>query len=165
MTMIMINRGGVNAMNRPVLFRQVGFTLIELVIVVLIVSVLALFAIPGYQNSVREGRRGDAKSDLVELSQAMERCYTTNSTYAPAAGCPGVSTAPGTIAAAASTSPQTGTPINYNISFPAGTNTKLAYILQAVPVNDQLKDYCGTLTIDNTGAKTPVNGTNGTNCW
>jgi prepilin-type N-terminal cleavage/methylation domain-containing protein len=66
------NRRGWNAMKRAV-SGQGGFTLIEMMIVVAIVAVLALIAYPSYQNAVREGRRGDAKSDLIELSQMMER--------------------------------------------------------------------------------------------
>ena len=116
-----INRDGMKAMKRPAMFRQDGFTLIELAIVVMIVAILALIAYPSYQKSVREGRRGDAKSDLVMISQAMERCFTTNSTYAPVAGCTGVTTGPGLIAANFAHSPLTGTPINYNIAFTVNT--------------------------------------------
>jgi type IV pilus assembly protein PilE len=144
---------------------QGGFTLIEMMIVVAIVAVLALIAYPSYQNAVREGRRGDAKSDLIELSQMMERCFTVNNSYAPLAGCPGVSSGANTILPAVATSPQTGTPINYNISFLPGSNTQLQYTLRAVPVpgSDQAKDTCGTLQIDNAGGRTYTGA--GINCW
>jgi len=40
--------------------------------------VLTLIAYPSYQTAVRKGRRGDAKSDLVQIGQALERCFTSN---------------------------------------------------------------------------------------
>jgi prepilin-type N-terminal cleavage/methylation domain-containing protein len=40
---------------------QNGFTLIEVMIVVVIVAILAAIAIPSYQDSIRKTRRADAK--------------------------------------------------------------------------------------------------------
>ena len=57
-----------------------GFTLIELMIVVAVIAVLAAIAYPSYQDSVRKGRRGEAKSELVTLAQARERCFTEKGT-------------------------------------------------------------------------------------
>ena len=42
-----------------------GFTLIEVMIVVVIVGVLLAIAVPGYQSSMEKGRRSDAKSALL----------------------------------------------------------------------------------------------------
>jgi len=162
-------------MNRPAIFRQGGFSIIELAIVVTIVAVLTLLAVPAYQDSVRKGRRGDAKSDLVQLAQFMERCYTLNSTYA---ACSPITGTPGGAALVApyTNSPGFGsptpvTPISYvfGITVAAGRG---GYQITAVPQGDQVNDKCSlangaasNLSIDNTGAKLPVVGSNGVACW
>ncbi len=58
-----------------------GFTLMELMIVVLIVGILGAIAYPSYMESVRKTNRADAKAALNDVAGRMERCFTTNSTY------------------------------------------------------------------------------------
>lgn len=55
-----------------------GFTLIELMIVVVIIAILASIAIPSYRNHICKVERNQAKADLQAFAQAMERYYTTN---------------------------------------------------------------------------------------
>ena len=50
-----------------------GFTLVEVMIVVAIVGILASIAYPSYQESVRKGRRAQARTALSELVQQQER--------------------------------------------------------------------------------------------
>jgi type IV pilus assembly protein PilE len=58
-----------------------GFTLIELVITILIISILTVIAISLYTSQVRKGRRLDATNTLSEISLAQERYRSTNSQY------------------------------------------------------------------------------------
>lgn len=68
-----------------------GFTLIELMIVVAIVGILAAIAYPAYTDSVRKGRRAEARAALMNLLQQQERYMTQNSSYETfAVGTPGV---------------------------------------------------------------------------
>lgn len=58
-----------------------GFTLLELMITVAIVAILASIAYPSYVESVRKGRRAEARAALTELMQQQERFMTQNNTY------------------------------------------------------------------------------------
>ena len=63
---------------------QRGFTLIELMIVVAVVGVLALVAVPAYQDTVRKSRRADAISALTRLQLLQERYRGEKVQYASA---------------------------------------------------------------------------------
>ena len=67
-----------NELNRRV---NRGFTLIELMIVVAIVAILAAIAYPAYTESVRKGRRAEARTALAELLQQQERHMTQRNCY------------------------------------------------------------------------------------
>lgn len=64
--------------------KQKGFTLIEVMIVVVIVAILAAVAIPSYQDSVRKTRRADAKEALMRIAALQERYFFTNNNYGTA---------------------------------------------------------------------------------
>ena len=69
---------------------QSGFTLIELMITVAIVGILAAVAYPAYTDSVRKGKRAEARTALMNLLQQQERYLTQMNTYETfAAGTPG----------------------------------------------------------------------------
>ncbi|HEY8385635.1 MAG TPA: type IV pilin protein [Porticoccaceae bacterium] len=61
--------------------RQAGFTLIELMIVVIIVAILASIAVPGYQDQVRKARRADAHEALLTLQTLQEKWRASHSSY------------------------------------------------------------------------------------
>ena len=61
--------------------RQRGFTLIELMIVVVILGVIAAFAIPSYQDHLRKSKRSDARAALSDLAARQEQYFLDNKTY------------------------------------------------------------------------------------
>jgi type IV pilus assembly protein PilE len=62
--------------------QQPGFTLIEMMVVVLLLSIIMALSIPGYRQYVQRANRTDATSDLLRLAAAQERFYLQNGTYA-----------------------------------------------------------------------------------
>lgn len=131
-----------------------GFSLIELMIVVAIIGIIAAIAYPSYVNNVRETRRTAVQADLMELAQWMERQYAASYDYRDGTG-------------SAPTLPFNASPRNagsgvfYNISFVAGSVSQNSYTLRAVPAGDQTSDRCGTLTLNQAGAR----GGAATDCW
>jgi len=67
---------------------QRGFTLIELMVVVLVIAVLAAIAVPNYLEQSRKGRRAEAARAIGEYQLAMERWRAENPSYANCSGSP-----------------------------------------------------------------------------
>lgn len=58
-----------------------GFTLIELMIVVVVVGIIAAVAIPAYSDYVNRARRADAKHGLLAIQLAQEKWRVNNPSY------------------------------------------------------------------------------------
>ncbi len=58
-----------------------GFSLIELMIVVAIIGILSALAYPSYRDYVMQSNRTAAQACMLEISQFMERDYSTNFSY------------------------------------------------------------------------------------
>ena len=56
-----------------------GFTLLEIIIVIIIVGVLASLALPRFFSTVEYSRSTEAFASLAAIRQAMERCYLQRS--------------------------------------------------------------------------------------
>lgn len=119
-------------------YRERGFTLSELLIVMVIVAILAAIAIPSYRNQIVKTNRSNAMADLQGFAQAMERYYAQNNTYATAVA--------GTVFPAQS--PLDGQ-ARYTLSIPAQDAT--SYTLRATPVAGGTQVNDGYLEITNTG--------------
>lgn len=143
--------------------RQYGFSLIELMIVVVIVGIIAAFAYPSYQEQVRKTRRSDCSGALVSLGNAMERFYTVNNTYLGAAAGGANTGAPAIFSTAC---PVDGGNPTYNLTILAATAS--TYSVQAAPTGPQAGDQCGSFTMTNTGLKGVTGASTGVvwqDCW
>jgi type IV pilus assembly protein PilE len=140
--------------------RRAGFTLIELMIAVLIIGILTRLALPYFKNQIRESRRTDAKTALLDLASREERFYATNSMYTSA----WTSLYSNNFSGTSLLVPDANSP-TYTIAF-SGTPTATSFALAATPyTTDQAKDYCGTYTLNNFGDQGNTGNTITTGCW
>lgn len=69
---------GINSMRR----NRVGFTLVELAVVVIIIGVLAAFGVPRFRDSVERSKASEAYGYLTSVVSAQERYHARQGTYA-----------------------------------------------------------------------------------
>lgn len=120
-----------------------GFTLIELMIVVVVIGILAAIAYPAYTDYVLRSHRADAQGEMLAFAQAMERCFTQQNDYS---------------ACDDSYNPDTD---RYAITVDVDQSTPTTYQIVAVPAPNQASDRCGTMSLNHQGtALPPDNG-----CW
>ena len=125
---------------------QVGFTLIELMIVVAVVGVLSAVAYPSYLDHVRKSRRADAQSYLMNVASRQQQYILDTRAYAATT-------------AALNVSATTAVTAYYTIAVVTGSATVPSFTVSATPLGTQAQDKCGTLTLTETGSKSPAN------CW
>lgn len=140
--------------------KSLGFTLMEIMIVVAILGILAAIAYPQYVEYVAKGRRVECRSALLLAAQKMEKFYSNNNVYPTTLGAaniklnsndgnPGASCTIDELTAATSTPPVAG-------------GTPATFLLTArTTYNDR---YCTTLTLTETSFKTGT-GPDISRCW
>jgi type IV pilus assembly protein PilE len=133
--------------------RTKGFSFIEVIIVIAIISILAAIIYPTYTTHLLKVHRADGQTALLDLAARMERYYAQNNSYVGA------------------TLARLGVKENspegfYLLDIPASKLKTNAYVLRAIPRGEQVNDRnCGTLAIDQSGTKS-ITGTGKLNrCW
>ena len=137
-----------------------GFTLLEMMIVIVIIGILAAIAMPRFDGYLQKTRRTDARAALLEIASMQERLFFERSQYSGALGD--------------AWSNMDGTAFVSNEGFyvltlalgadgDAGTFTATATARGAQSGDDD----CATLTIDDTGLKaaTARGDGNVSVCW
>lgn len=152
-----------------------GFTLVELMIVIVVIGILAAVGYPSYRKYVYESRRSVAKTGLLNLQMAQEK-YRTNclqyatGIHATTLTCTGSLSkdADGNHDLVGATASPDG---YYTFAITLQTTNALAqtnYSLIATAAGNQVSDTnCKTLSINQDGVKTSTDSANAasTGCW
>jgi len=124
-----------------------GFSLIELLIVVVIVAILATIVLPSYQDSIRKSRRSDAHAALVKMALEQENYRMLNDAYASVFG-------------QGTNDVKEGVSDYYTFSIDNTAGATYTLKASAPTISSQYDDAsCRAITIDQSGHKLP------TNCW
>lgn len=134
---------------------QRGFTLIELMIVVVIGAVLASIAVPAYRNYMTQSKLSEAHSQLSALRVNLEQYFLDNRTYVGAC-------------AANTVAPLPAAPAVKYFTYTCPVLTATAYLAQADGVAAQGTGGF-TFTVDQANARAttavPAGWTANATCW
>ena len=131
--------------------KTAGFTLLELMIVLAVLSIIVAVGYPSYQEQVRKSHRAEGMGQLLELADRMERAYSDRGTY------------PTDITEVYVATTENGL---YSLSIVTANN--VSFIVSAAPtsVKNQNDDKCHTFTLTSLGEKSVSGGSLGsTDCW
>jgi prepilin-type N-terminal cleavage/methylation domain-containing protein len=67
--------------NSRFIYRQAGFTLIEIMVVMAIIAVLAALSVGSYRSSQIKARDAERKNDLKQISNSLEVYYNDKGQY------------------------------------------------------------------------------------
>lgn len=126
-------------------YLSMGFTLIEVIIVLAIAGILASLAFPSYQDHVTHIHRNEGKTALLDLANQMENYYSKHHTYESAI--------------------MDQSSLSHHYAFSIIQATKTSYIIQATPTSAD--NHCQSLTLNQDGEKGISREATGTveQCW
>ena len=131
-----------------------GFTLIELMIVVVIIGILLAIALPSYQGYTLRSHRADAHASLVDIAARQERFVAQNNTYTTEISA-------NTGLGIGSTTSREGY-YNMTVSACGGGTIATCYVVTATATGSQVNDTaCVAITYDSTGERSGTTAA----CW
>ena len=147
--------------------RNLGLTLIELMVVIAIIAIIAGIAWPVYQGQSLKNRRFEAIDDLTKIQVFLARCYADNGGYECCDNA--------TMDTFKAANPPPIPPARqYTLTFTPNNidggqfacKTAQGYTITAVPGGTQAGDSCDSFTIDHLGNRTAMDGaTPKPACW
>lgn len=119
---------------------------------VAIAAILATIAYPTYTSHVLKTRRSLAAACLQELALQLERRYIVSMSFK----------SPTTLPPGQCMNDLDGL---YTFAFSSGEPTLTTYAIEAKPAGVQAADACGTLKLDQTGARSRDGTADVKSCW
>ncbi len=128
--------------------RNKGFTLIEAMITLVVLSIVVAIALPSYNRYVVRSNRSEGIEALLAAAACQERLFIRNNAFAEDACVGGTNNG------------------HYEITV-ATSNANQNFVLTATPQNNQTKDSCGALTLNDRGVRTAggEGGDLASQCW
>jgi type IV pilus assembly protein PilE len=137
-----------------------GFTLMEVMVVVLIVGILAAIGLPSYQEAMQKARRTDARESLMEAASRQEQYMLDRNVYTADMK-----------ELRFDDDPMISEEGHYSIdrveTETCDIDSDTCYALQATPREDSPQSAdkrCTSFTLESTGAQ-DATGTDADNCW
>ena len=121
---------------------QSGFTLLEIIIVIIIIGILASLALPKFFKTVEYSRSTEALTSLGAIRRAMDVCYLPTGSYVPCTDFSKLSI------------PDPGLSTGAHWSYGFGTPTGTAYTITATRNTVDNGTATDTITINQDGTKT-----------
>ncbi|MBY0345379.1 MAG: type IV pilin protein [Neisseriaceae bacterium] len=136
--------------------KSLGFTLIELMIVVAIIALLSSFAMPRYTQYVARADRKDVQTEMLDIAARLEQYYALNNSYSLS-----------NVITATGAPPRTSQNGKYDIIVTENsTSTDGTFNIEAMAkpgttaTNDKVNDvFCAKLTLNSATTQTPIE------CW
>ncbi len=109
-------------MLKNIIKKEGGFTLLELLIVIVIIGILALLIIPNITSAPKKARDTQRKTDLKAVQKGLEEYFVSNNVYPGATWQTDLTSGTAPILKAVPTDPKNVSPFVYTYT-PGGGNT------------------------------------------
>ncbi|HUQ29571.1 MAG TPA: prepilin-type N-terminal cleavage/methylation domain-containing protein [Usitatibacter sp.] len=124
-----------------------GFTLIEMLVVMVVIGILAAIAIPSYQNQLVRGTRSSAQAIMADI--ANKEIFYLQSQRQYAIGSSALTDLNVTL-------PQEVSSF-YTVAITGdNTATPPTFLITAAPISGKRQEADGSITLDSTGTKSPA---------
>lgn len=153
-------------MNRELLksaSKQLGMTLIELMVVVAIIAIISAFAYPSYDRYVIKTKRSVAQNALLQVADRQQQFFMDNKRFAADMTNLGFPADPYVLDDDGTSTVAADANAVYSLSLSGVTAT--TWTATAAPVQGQLSrdTYCGSLSITQAGTKGKTGASD--KCW
>src|SRR5262249_35780068 len=119
-----------------------GFTMLEMMMVLIVIVILTSIALPAYNNGLVRSNRAAAQSYLMDLANREEQYLADARSYTT------------TVNTLLATPPPVTAYYTVAISVPSGSTIANAYLITATPIATSIQKNDGALTINQDGTKT-----------
>ncbi|MGH8030410.1 MAG: type IV pilin protein [Arenimonas sp.] len=144
--------------------KQLGFTLLELMVVVAVIAILAAIALTSYRNQLIKSKRAEGKQVVSDYALRLEKWRLNNATYTSTlANINGVSPSPSGYYTIALSTPTGGNCPNTTNAIGSANSFRIT----ATAAGDQADDTkCATMVLSSIcGTVSKTSTPAGNTCW